>query len=460
MSKKIILLSGILLASVLIPVFGQDMNADSLRYFYETEASTDDVDTLTLDEALSKAVEQNHNIVVARNQEEQAENNVFIGNAGFLPRLNLTGSYQRSIQDTYIEFAESEMPPIDRKNAASTTYQAAVELNYTIFDGLSRFYQYSRLQDLDRLADVQTRLQVENTLFQVVQTFLEVARLRESYEINQQAVAISLERLERSSRQYKYGGNTKLDVLNAEVDLNTDSVNLAQSLLNLSNAKRSLNVLMGREPSNDYVVFDNFDLNTSIALENILEKAKGNNANLQVAAYNVSTARLDEKIAGSGNWPGLNLTGSYGYNKQINEAGFLAQQEQLGFTGGVSLNYAIFDANVRSTQIQNAQITVESEVENEEQVRLEVERDVLNAYATYQNNLYLLSKEEDNLETAQLNFERSATALELGQINNTQFREAQLNLIRARRSINNLYYSTKLAEIRLYRLAGLLTEEA
>jgi len=86
-------------------------------------------------------------------------------------------------------------------------------------------------------------------------------------------------------------------------------------------------------------------------------------------------------------------------------------------------------------------------------------RDVLNTYANYQNNLFLLEKEEDNLTTAQLNFERSQTALRLGQINATQFREAQINLIRAQRSINNLYYQAKLSEVQLYRLSGVLSGE-
>lgn len=418
---------------------------------------TDTRDTLSLEEAMRQGLENNHNIIVSQRQQEQAENNIFIGNAGFLPRLNLTGNYQHSVQNTFIEFA-GEMPPIDRENAASTNYGASVELQYTLFDGLSRFYRYDRLQELGRSADAQTQLTIENTLFSIVQTYLEVARLRENLEINQAAVEISLQRLARAENSYEYGGNTKLDVLNARVDLNTDSVNFSQAYLNLQNAKRNLNVLMGSEPSNEFVVMDDFDINTNLELQNLLDEALEQNTDLQIAKYNLNTARLDEKISGASNLPGLNLSGSYGYNRQENEAGFIESQEQLGFTGGVSLNYTLYDANVRSTQIQNAEISTLVEQENVALTKQQLKRDVLNAFATYENNLYLLDKEEDNLETARLNFERSQSALRLGQINATQFREAQLNLIRARRSINNLYYQAKLSEVRLYRLAGVLSE--
>lgn len=415
-------------------------------------------DTISLEGAMSQALNENYNINIARRQADQATNNIFLGNVGFLPRLNLTGNYQHSIQDTYIEFA-GEMPPIDRSNAATTTYSAAAELSYTLFDGLRRFYRYDRLQELGRRADVQTRLTIENTLFQVVQTYLNIARQQENYKINQQAVQISLQRLRRAKNSYQYGGTTKLEVLNARVDLNTDSVNLSQALLDLSNAKRDLNILMGKSADHRFTVADDFDINYNIKPDRILEQAKENNANLLVAEYNLNAARLDEKIANADRYPSLQLNASYGFNRQENEAGFIATQEQLGFQGGVAVNYALFDANVRSRQIQNAAIGTEIEEQNVAFIEEQIKRDVLNAYATYENNLYLLRKEEDNLETAELNFERSQTALKLGQVNATQFREAQLNLIRARRSINNLYYNAKVAEVRLYRLAGILDNE-
>ena len=438
-------------ASAQEPVF-----QDTLDYFYQTPALVGDtLQVLTLDEAIRQALESNYNIIIARNDETVAGNNVSIGNAGLLPRLSLTGGYQRSINDTYIEF-NGEMPPIDRENAQSTQLNGAVELSYTLFDGLSRFYNYSRLQEQQRAATAQTQQAIEATIFDVVSTFLETARLQKEIDINRQAVALSVQRYERAQNQYLFGGNTKLEVLNAQVDLNTDSVTLAQSKLNYANAQRNLNVLRGTAPSNTFRPRDTFDVNRSLELDRLLAASQENNAALQLANYNLNTARLDEKVARATYLPSLSLIGSYGYNRQENDASFLLFQEQLGFTGGVSLNYSIFDANVRSTQAQNATITTENREQSLEQTRLSVRRDLLNAYATYENSLYLLDKEQTNLETAQLNYERSETALQLGQINATAFREAQLNLIRARKRINDLYYQAKQAEVRLYQVAGTL----
>lgn len=216
---------------------------------------------------------------------------------------------------------------------------------------------------------------------------------------------------------------------------------VANNNTSLGNAQRNLNVLRGQAPSDTFRPVDDFDINRHLVLDRLLKQTQQNNAALRLAEYNLRTSQLDEKVARASYLPSLNLTGSYGYLRQENDASFLLLQEQLGFTGGVSLNYTLFDTTVRSTQTQNATIAVENQEQSQAQTRLSVQRDLLNAYATYENSLYLLDKEQDNLETAQLNFERSETALQLGQINATAFRDAQLNLIRARQRINALLLS-------------------
>ncbi len=55
---------------------------------------------------------------------------------------------------------------------------------------------------------------------------------------------------------------------------------------------------------------------------------------------------------------------------------------------------------------------------------------------------------------AKLNFDRSQQAYELGQINSSQLREAQLNYIRAKQIIIDLRFILKAVEIDLRRIAG------
>lgn len=82
----------------------------------------------------------------------------------------------------------------------------------------------------------------------------------------------------------------------------------------------------------------------------------------------------------------------------------------------------------------------------------------MNLYEDYQTNLFLIDKEMINLQTAELNFERSEQLFETGQITNTQFREAQLNISRVQQNIVRLEIQAKLAEIGLLQLSGQLIE--
>lgn len=418
----------------------------------------EDTSVVTMEEAVKQALEENPEIVVARYESEIAENNATGANAGLLPSLTANAGYTEEINNAYLEFASPEQQPIDRNGARSTTYRANLELNYNIFSGLAKYKNHESLIIQSDISNQQTRLQVENTILQTINTFLEVVRLKEEATINQEAVETSMERLQRVENKYEFGGVTKLQVLNAKVDLNNDSINLARTLTGLHNNKRNLMVLMGSDPGISYTVPTDLSINRNIFLDNILQEAMNNNTNMILAELRRQNANLQTVIARANNYPRLDLSASYGYTRNENEAGFVTLQENLGFSGSLNLSYNIFDGNNRARQIENAEVQLASSEETETFARKQVKRDVLNAYENYENNLFLLQLAEDDLYTARMNFERSQEAYQTGQINSTEYRQAQLNLVQAAYRIIELKIQAKNAEVELYRLAGALLD--
>ena len=424
-----------------------------------SSAQSDSVQVITMDEAVVQALKENHDILVAENEATIEKNKMTPGNAGLFPSITLEGNYTENLNDTYIEFASNEQPPIDRSGARSTTYGGSVNLNYNLFGGLEKYYRLESLQNLGKTGDAQSRLTVENTIIQVLNTYLQAARLSEQMEISLEAVALSRERLQRIQAQYEFGAVTKLEVLNAKVDLNSDSIEMAQTATDLNNTKRTLMVLIGQMPEADYVVQSQFNLDRSIALQEILPAAMEQNVNLILAEMRQQNSELNTMISRAGNYPDLNLSASYGYNKTENEASFFTFQEQLGFSGSVNFSYPIFNGGQQNIRVQNAEIALENSQERVEQAKLQIRKDVLNAYANYQNSLFLLNLANDDIQTAQLNFERSQEAYQTGQINGTEFRTAQLNLIQAQNRMANLKIQAKGSEVNLYQLAGILIHE-
>lgn len=411
-------------------------------------------EVLTIEQVIGIALQQNHDIKVAQYDVAISENNVIPANAGLLPKLDASASTNRGRSDTELEFANPENPPIDVSGASSTTNDASLGLSYTIFDGLGNVYRFRQLKQFNAISELQARITIENTLIQAISSYLEVARQKENYNIAQQTVDISRERLERTQTRYDYGNALKIDVLTAEVDLNSDSVTLSQVQLALRNTKRDLNLLLGRDPGTMFDISEELALDEGKMLDELLSGAQTRNAQLLLAQNNLGNADLDVKIAKADIFPKLNLNGSYGYSKTENGASFIKSQSSLGLNGGVSLSFNIFDGKRKRTVIQNAKIGQESQTVLLDKTKMQVDRDVMNAYDIYQNSLFLLRAENKNLATAQLNFERTEEAYNLGQVTNTQLRDAQINLITAEVNINNLTNSAKLAEVELLRLAG------
>lgn len=411
-------------------------------------------DTLRLEDAIAIALEQNYSIVVAANDAEIANNNAHPGAAGLYPTVSADASLSYSNNNTKQEFAGS-IPSNEVNGAVSKTYNASVGANYTLFDGLGNVYSLKQLNALAGLEEVQSRLLIENTLLQVVSAYLNVASLSENVRVLEETIEVSNDRYERTKGKYEFGA-AKIDLLNAEVDLNTDSVSLMNAITNLQNAKRDLNLLLGREAETAFEVSLNLEFANDLVLQELRDRALTNNAALILANQNLLVSEYQLKMSKSTLSPIIAGNASYGYSKSTSEAGIVLSNQNIGFTGGLTLQWNIFSGKQRMVNIQNAKISIESSQQRYDEALNQVDRDVLNAFTTYQNSLYTLKMDRKNLETAQLNFERSNDLYKLGQLTNTQFREAQLNLLVAEQRITASIFNAKLAEIELYRLSGLL----
>lgn len=123
---------------------------------------------------------------------------------------------------------------------------------------------------------------------------------------------------------------------------------------------------------------------------------------------------------------------------------------------GASLTWNLFDGGRTTTLVQNSKIAYENQELLQEQVTLEVDRDILNALASYENRLTIYQIQEQNVITNQNNFERSKEQFQLGRITSIEFRQAQINLLNAQTNKNLAKYDAKLAELQLLQLTGQL----
>ena len=130
---------------------------------------------LTKQEAISITLENNLGIRVSENLRAIDQNNAGILNSGYLPTVTAVGGGTFDRQTTEGELANGDIRTAD--GAETRRYNASVNLNYVLFDGLGRYYDYKRFKERSEQSELEVRQTIETTLLQLFSVYYEVARL-------------------------------------------------------------------------------------------------------------------------------------------------------------------------------------------------------------------------------------------------------------------------------------------
>ena len=408
---------------------------------------------VSVSEAIELALENNYGIKIISNNKEIAKNNAGVLNSGYLPTVTSSSGATFNRDNLEAEFANGESTALN--GAKSSRYNASINLNYTLFDGLGRYYDYKRLKETYKLSELQARETIENTIAQLYVVYYNVAQVTENVTVLEKTLTISKDRITRASYQFEYGQGTMLNVLNAQVDINNDSINLINAKQQLVNTKRDLNVVLGNVISSEFRVDTTIDFKLDIDQNDLANKVKSNNVNLLQLDKNIMINTFIVKANKSGYLPSLGLTGSYGWNKgNNNAASFVAVSTNTGLSGGLSLSWNLFDGGATATRVTNAKIELENRSLEKESMVIDIERNFNNAWDDYQNKLTIFQVQENNIITSTNNFNRTQEKYKLGQATSIEFRQAQLNLINSELNRNQAKYAAKIAELTVLQLSG------
>ncbi|MEN8787644.1 MAG: TolC family protein [Flavobacteriales bacterium] len=410
---------------------------------------------MSVEDAISLALKNNFDIQLAENSILQAKNNKSIYNTGFLPTATASADGKYSTSNAKITDQQGNERNIDAVETKG--YGGSVGLNYILFNGGARKYNYDKLKNLYALSSLQRKTQIENTLIEVYTTFYNVARNQEQLKTVEEAFQISKERLERVSAQRKFGQQTTLDVLNAKVDANKDSINLLNVAVLVENNMRNLNYLLGRDINTAFDAQADVVLDEEVSYLELKEQLKTNNNELKQIEINQSISQQDLRINQAGWLPSVSTNVSYGLNYSDNgPAGFLAEQQTTGINAGINLSWNIFDGGATKVRVQNAKIAMKTQGLNQQKIQLNLENQLAKFWAEYNTQKAIIENEKINVEISNLNFLKSKELFNLGRVSSLDFRQAQLNLINTKLNLLNAQYNAKIAELQLKKFAGLL----
>ncbi len=411
-----------------------------------------------LKDCIAVGLEKNFSILIARNSETISNNNYTLGNAGYLPSLDLSGRYGGTVTNTTqnpVSGGQTESNGVSNTNAS-----AGVNLGWTVFNGFNVQTTYKKLNEMKQLGMLNTQLSAENLIAEIIAGYYNYIDQVQALSNAMYAATLSKERLRIDEERYLLGASSKLQVLQSRVYLNADSSSLSRQNQVVRNAQVRLNELMALEDlATEFVSVDTaIMVNPSLMYEKLLEETLAGNTSLNIASKNKTVSEFDYKLVVSRSYPYLNLTSGYTYNYNTYGGGSNKSQTVNGLNYGLTLGLNIFDGFNQKRSIRNSSI----ELKNKELKYLEIEQgikaDLLMIYNAYSNNLQLIRLEEQNLETATENLDIALERYKLGSLSGLDLREVQMSLLDAKARLLAIQYQTKLAEISLKLISGRIME--
>ncbi|HCN84871.1 MAG TPA: transporter [Sphingobacteriaceae bacterium] len=409
---------------------------------------------LTLEEAVRIALANNYDIKLTSNDLEITKNNVSKANAGMFPVVAASLTNNNSIQNSNQTTASGQVT--ERRGAKNSNINAGASLSWRVFDGFEMFVRYDQLKELQKLGENNLRLTVLSTVSDVINTYYDLVQQKKQLSASDTAIKISRLRLQTAQNRFEIGKAAKLEVLAANVDLNTDTTNILRQRAAYRTTQIQLNQLLARDVNTQFTVTDDVIIDNSLTLSSLINLSGQQNPALQSAIINQRIADLNLKQIKANRYPDLTLNTGYSLTSSHSALGFATKTTGKGLTYGFTASVNVFNGYLQKKNEKNASIEIDNAKLDYERINQNVISQLSSVYQTYLTNLELVKLEESNTRIAKQNLDITLEKFRLGSIAPIEFREAQRNYVEAILRYTNAQYLAKLAEISLKQIAGTL----
>ncbi|MEY3052328.1 MAG: hypothetical protein RLY31_2113 [Bacteroidota bacterium] len=408
------------------------------------------------EEAVSAALSNNYGILLARNDSGAAAIELRYVNAAFLPRLNAVVGTNWNNNDQRQTFTDGNVR--ERDGVRSNILTGALQLNWTLFDGMRMFIVKERTEEAARLGEWTVKEQVVNTVAEVLVTYYDIVRQQQQLKAITEQMAVNEERVKVADRKLQAGLGSKPELLQARVDLNAQQAIRLRQLTLIAQRKAQLNQLAGMQLPETFEVVEDIPFDTGLELEQLLAESGGNNPSLLLSQRQIGIAQLRLREEKAMRYPTLSFQSAYNFNRTDNQTVVNPFQPltsrlngmNLGLTANIPiLNNRQVERNIEQAtrDIQFRQLTY-----TDQSTRLVT--NLRNTYADYTYQMEALVLEEQNIELARENVTIALERFRQGVSTYLELREAQKSLEEAYNRLIAARYNAKLAETELLRLTG------
>ena len=419
----------------------------------QTEQTTQNTLTLTLDKALEIALDENPTIKVAA--EEIALKKVASKEAwqSLLPEASLNGSL-----DHTIKAAEMKLNDMAFKMGqdGTNTANAGLSINLPLF--APAVYRAMSMTKTDiELAVEKSRASELDLINQVTKAYYQLMLAQDSYEVLQGSYKLAEDNFNVVNAKYQQGAVSEFDKISAEVQMRSIKPNVISAANAVTLAKLQLKVLMGITADVDIKTDDNLTNYESMLFANQLKEedmSLENNTTMKQFELNMKLLEKNVKSLKTNFMPTLSMSFSYQYqslyNPNINFFDYTwSNSSSLMFNLSIPLYRASNFTKVKSARIQMRQLDWN---------RIDTERKLNMQVVSYRNNMTASSEQvvsnKENVMQAEKAVQIAGKRYEVGKGTVLELNSSQVSLTQAQLTYNQSIYDYLVAKADLDQVLG------
>ena len=419
----------------------------------QTEQTTQNTLTLTLDKALEIALDENPTIKVAA--EEIALKKVASKEAwqSLLPEASLNGSLDHTIKAAEMKLNDMSFK---RGQDGTNTANAGLSINLPLF--APAVYRAMSMTKTDiELAVEKSRASELDLINQVTKAYYQLMLAQDSYEVLQGSYKLAEDNFNVVNAKYQQGAVSEFDKISAEVQMRSIKPNVISAANAVTLAKLQLKVLMGITADVDIKTDDNLTNYESMLFANQLKEedmSLENNTTMKQFELNMKLLEKNVKSLKTNFMPTLSMSFSYQYqslyNPNINFFDYTwSNSSSLMFNLSIPLYRASNFTKVKSARIQMRQLDWN---------RIDTERKLNMQVVSYRNNMTASSEQvvsnKENVMQAEKAVQIAGKRYEVGKGTVLELNSSQVSLTQAQLTYNQSIYDYLVAKADLDQVLG------
>ncbi len=380
---------------------------------------------LTLDDAVSLALENSDAIKQSRAKAESSEYTKSSAIAPFLPNANLSYGYN----ETKIEGVPAGNVLMQDGTTKQATATASV--SYNLFNGLGDWNKYKLSIVGVKMSQYQYKASKQDVILNTKNAY--IAYLKAKDELGVANITLKLLEAQKNIAEasYQVGSFTKSDVLRVDVQLASTRLQVLNAQINMRLAQQQLEYNIGREiPEGEEVAGITLQPSYSVPdLQTLYQMLEDNRSELLYTKSAYQSATLQKKSGSSGFLPKANISYAYSWDGDDLNAfngrdNNYDKSQVLGLTLTWNIFTGLYDMNTYKANAKSELAASYAVSDLRKTLRLQVS----NAYQTYFSAREMLTVAEVGMAQARESYRVMENLYENSEATTTDLLDANVAL--------------------------------